>query len=240
MPMDLSSHSGIVAVIPAAGKGSRMESEVPKQYLTLGNQTILETTIDKFLNFNPVELVIVTVMPDDETWHQLSFSDNEKVIVIDGGKERCDSVLNALKFLYDLGLPDESPVMVHDAARPCIEEADIEKMIQAFEQDRAPKLMAAPIVDTIQKISNGKVQGTEDRGSLIRALTPQMAKFIDLKSALLKAESDKILVTDEVSALIHYGLEVDVVLGKSENIKITHKDDLDYAEFILKKQKSQQ
>lgn len=238
MPVDLSTITGIVVVIPAAGNGSRMKSDTPKQYLKIGKKMVLDITLEKFLNFDSVEKIVLVTSPNDSSFQELKNINDDRIVVIDGGAERVDTVTNALRFLYDHGLPDETPVMVHDAARPCITSEDIEKLCSWYDSHNTACLLACPVTDTLQKVdSNHQVESVIDRQQVVRALTPQMAKFVDLISAISKAAQDKFLVTDEVSALTYAGYEVGVVYGRDDNLKITHSQDLDLAEFYLARQR---
>lgn len=235
---DLSQFKATVAIIAAAGYGSRMQSDTPKQYLKINRQTILDITLSQFLSFEPVELIILVISPQDIYFKHLEHADNEKVIIIEGGDERADSVYNALNFLYDCGLPDEAAIMVHDAVRPCITHDDLDKLSEFHAQSSSPCLLVSPIDDSLQKIHNGLIEESVDRSGLVRALTPQMASFIDLKSSLKNAIQNKINVTDEASALVASGYKVSTVVGRSDNIKITHAEDIALAEFYLKRQNS--
>ncbi len=233
---DLSNFQGVVAIVPAAGIGKRMNSDLPKQYLQINNKTILELTINQLLKFSPIKLIVLALSANDKRWIDCDFAKYKQVVVVDGGKERADSVLNGLCFLDDTGLPDNVPIMVHDAARPCITEADLNKLFESFKQDHYPKMLAGTITDTIQQIDeNGLIDKTIPRSSLVKALTPQISEFNQLFTALKQAKANKQLITDEASALKLAGHKVGVVMGNLNNIKITHPSDLELAEFILSK-----
>ncbi|WP_196137870.1 2-C-methyl-D-erythritol 4-phosphate cytidylyltransferase [Aliikangiella sp. G2MR2-5] len=238
MLVDLSTVKGAVAVIAAAGAGTRMGADKPKQYLPLAGKTVLEITVEKFLGFEGIECVVLIVPPNDQDCYQLPVAEKENVYVIDGGERRTDSVLNGLMFLYDAGLPDDVAVLVHDAARPCVSKSDLQKLIDTFRKSKQPCLLAAPVVDTLQEVNaKGDVKRVVDRDKLVRAFTPQVARFIDLKTALIKARDEGVPVTDEVSALTSAGHKVKAVIGQSNNIKITHPEDLPLAEYYLKQEK---
>ena len=232
--MELSTLSGVVAIIPAAGNGSRMGAECPKQYLKINQQTILEITLQKFIDFEPVELIVLVVSPDDKECYQVELANHSQVVIIEGGDTRAHSVNNALKFLYDEGLADEAPIMVHDVARPCVDESDLEKLVDYHRQDGEACLLVAPVVDTIHQLNkDSNISGLVDRNSFVRALTPQMAKFIDLKYALKSALKEDSQITDEASALFRCGYKVKAIEGKGDNIKITRPEDLILAERFL-------
>ncbi|TQV71582.1 2-C-methyl-D-erythritol 4-phosphate cytidylyltransferase [Aliikangiella marina] len=234
---DLSTLTGIVAIIPAAGIGERMNAEIPKQYLKIGERTVLGLTLERFLNYEPVEIIVLVTSPSDTHYDNLRDIENEKIVVIDGGEERADSVSNAISFLYDSGLPDDTPVLIHDAARPCVTSTDIEKLCNHFRNTNKACFLAAPVVDTIHQVDeDATVNGFIDRRNVVRALTPQLAKFIELKNSLEEAKAKKLSVTDEVSALKHAGHSVDAVIGRPDNIKITTPEDLRLAAFFLDNQ----
>ncbi|MET1254164.1 2-C-methyl-D-erythritol 4-phosphate cytidylyltransferase [Aliikangiella maris] len=237
MPRDLSKLKGCVAVIPAAGVGKRMQSKLPKQYLKIKDRSILGITLDKFLSFSPVKLIVLVVSSHDTLYKNLREIENEKIIIIDGGDERIHSVYNALCYLYDNGLADKTPVMVHDAVRPCVSHQDLQKLLDAFKSSQQPCLLTAPVVDTLQSVNaDQQIESLVDRSKIVRALTPQMAQFIQLKKSIESVIDNKTLITDEVSALCLNGYQVNAVTGQSDNIKITHPDDLALAEFYLEQQ----
>ena len=231
---DFSQISGVVVIIPAAGVGRRMGGELPKQYLKINQKTVLDITLEKFLSYQPAELVVLVTSPEDQHYRQLENLGNEKLHIVDGGKERINSVVNALNYLYDGGLTDDVAVMVHDAARPCIRQSDLDSLLNTYMNNNTPCLLAAPVVDTLQKI-NGKqqVESVIDRDTVVKAYTPQLASFAILKESLDKAITSEQVITDEVSALTNAGHSVKFVLGRSDNIKITIADDLPLAEFYL-------
>ncbi|MGX5173811.1 2-C-methyl-D-erythritol 4-phosphate cytidylyltransferase [Aliikangiella sp. IMCC44653] len=234
MPVDFSEVTNNVVIIPAAGIGSRMNSQVPKQYLQINGEFILDITLNKFLSRADVAKVVLVISAQDQHYTNLKSLNNDKIEVIEGGEQRVNSVFNALKFLYDNGLPDDTPVLVHDAARPCILTADLDKLIDYFKQHQAPCFLGAAVNDTLQQVNDvGQVVKRLDRSHIVKAFTPQMASFIDLKNALKKAREDGVFVTDEVSALSYSGHQVNLVSGSASNIKITLNEDLALAQHYL-------
>lgn len=237
---DLSQFKGIVAVVAAAGCGSRMSGDTPKQYLKINRQTILDITLSRLVSFAPIELVVLVISPQDNYFKHLEYGENEKVIIIEGGAERANSVHNALRFLYDSGLPDEAPVMVHDAARPCITHQDLKQLSDTYQNTNQACILTSEVNDTLQKVGDSNlIEQTLDRSSLVRAYTPQMASFNQLKTSLKHAIDNKLNVTDEASALLASNYAVASVNGRADNIKITRNDDLALAEFYLSKQESE-
>lgn len=224
-------------VIPASGIGKRMNSTVAKQYLRLSGKTVLEHTIDCFLQLPQVEEIVVAIAAHDETFSQLPISSHHKVNVVIGGKERANSVLNGLEYLHN---KQSQWVMVHDAARPCLEQSDILKLIQQCVQSNSAGILATPVRDTMKRsiVNSQLIDKTEDRNNLWHALTPQCSKVSVLFQALNSQVSDSgdinSKVTDEASALELAGHGVALISGSAKNIKITQPEDLELAEYYIK------
>ncbi|MCI0505573.1 MAG: 2-C-methyl-D-erythritol 4-phosphate cytidylyltransferase [Gammaproteobacteria bacterium] len=221
------------AVIPAAGSGSRMATDVPKQYLQINGKTILEHTIERLLGHPKIDGIVVAIAADDERWDSLQIKSNKPIIKTLGGKERCHSVKNALYELTRHG-KDRDWVLVHDAARPCLRHADLDKLFAQLSDHMVGGLLAYPVKDTMKRSDEKqRVIETVDRNRLWHALTPQMFRLHLLRDALNNAISDGFLVTDEASAVEHAGYQPKLVEGRADNIKITTPEDLALAEFYL-------
>jgi 2-C-methyl-D-erythritol 4-phosphate cytidylyltransferase len=222
-------------IVPAAGIGKRMKTDCPKQYLHLAGKTIIEHTLTNLLEHSQVQRVIVVLNPNDLLFAQLPIASHPCVEVVEGGQERCDSVLAGLNFLPD----DEEWVLVHDAARPCFAATDLTTLLQLAEQGSTGGILATPVRDTMKRAVSVKVNGqnmvqqTESREHLWHALTPQFFKLDTLKKALNTAIERKINITDEASAIEMLGEKVMLVQGCASNIKITQPEDLLLAEFYL-------
>ena len=227
----------VVAVIPAAGVGSRMQADRPKQYLSLNGKTILEHTIDALLNHPLIDDVIVAISQGDEYFDQLGLR-QKPIRVVDGGKERADSVLNGI-----LSLDENDWALVHDAARPCVDDADISNVLSLIgSEDVTGGILATPVRDTMKRVkpSSNIISHTEDRNGLWHALTPQLFPAMLLKRALQEGLAQGVSITDEASAMEFAGHSVAMVSGSPANIKITHPADLPLAEFYLKQKFSAQ
>jgi len=221
----------VVAVIPAAGVGSRMQADRPKQYLTLNGKTILEHTIDALLAHPQVDDVVVAISPGDAYFDSYKLRD-KPIRVVEGGKERADSVLNGIMMLSE-----NDWALVHDAARPCVEDTDITSLIALVgSKDVAGGILATPVRDTMKRVasSGNVISHTEDRDGLWHALTPQFFPAKWLKAALLDGLARGANITDEASAMELAGYKVALVNASPANIKITHPADLPLAEFYLK------
>lgn len=227
------------AVVPAAGIGSRMQADIPKQYLLLDNQTILAHTLQRLGSHPQVAGIVVAVAKDDRWWPTLKLELNCELLVCDGGKERSDSVLNALACL-DQHIDSDPWLLVHDAARPCIRLEDIDHMLEQLEQDAVGGILGVPVTDTVKKVSaDNTIVETVDRNGLWRAATPQMFRLAMLKQTLQTAKEKGFKVTDEASAIELAGYHPKMVEGHSDNIKVTLPKDLALASLFLQQQRSE-
>ena len=218
------------AVVPAAGVGSRMQSDRPKQYLMLGEKTVMAHTLQILIDFKPIEKIVVAISDNDAYWPEQGFIDHPKILTASGGKERCYSVLNALKTLTSIAKKDDW-VMVHDVARPNIQHSDLSKLVEkANEPDGL--LLGYPVRDTMKRSkSDNKVSHTVERNLLWHALTPQVFQLGKLIDALTYCLDQGLDVTDDASAMEKMGYSPVMIEGRSDNLKITRPEDLALAEF---------
>lgn len=223
------------AVIPAAGSGSRFSKTELKQYQVIQNKTVLEHTVER-LNQLPLQGYVLAVGEQDDFVHTLSLAHAERLHLCSGGAERVNSVLNALAYLSNIA-SDEDWVFVHDAARPCVSEACLEKLVSTAIEQNSSAILAVPVRDTLKYVEQGtQINKTVDRTSLWQAQTPQIAPLGLLKKAIEQALQEGVSITDEASALEYVGVNVQVVQGRADNIKITYPDDLELAKLILASQ----
>ena len=228
--------SGITAVVPAAGSGSRFGGKVPKQYLQIAGRSVLEHSIEALLTSDRVTRVIVPISPDDSWWPTLPIASHPAVVTCPGGRERADSVLAALNVAADW-LQDDDWVLVHDAVRPCVAAADIERLMTRVVDDPCGGLLAVPSRDTLKKAVAGRAASTIDRREIWQAQTPQMFRNGALRNALRHAINNAAEVTDEASALEQAGHAPILVEGRHDNIKITFAEDLAIAEAVINRRK---
>lgn len=231
----MSTHSQFSVVVPAAGIGKRMQADCPKQYLHIAGKTIIEHTLTNLLDHNQIKRVIVVLNASDQSFAQLTIANHPKVRVVEGGQERCDSVLAGLNYLPE----DEEWVLVHDAARPCLAQSDLTKLLQLANHGNTGGILATPVRDTMKRAQTTKmnhqniVKHTESRENLWHALTPQFFKCATLRRALKEAMQENIEITDEASAIEYLGEKVILVAGRASNIKVTQPEDLLLAEYYL-------
>jgi len=224
------------AIIPAAGVGSRMQSDCPKQYLTINNKTVVEHTLDCFLNNPLIESTCIAIGDHDEYWQSLDLESQKKLIKVQGGHERCHSVFNALLMLMPMADQNDW-VLVHDAARPCLRLEDIKHLIDSLHADEVGGLLATPVKDTMKRSDqNDIILETVDRDNLWHALTPQMFRLGALYNAMRSALDSGSIITDEASAIELSGLSPRLIEGHADNIKITRPEDLQLASFYLQQQ----
>jgi 2-C-methyl-D-erythritol 4-phosphate cytidylyltransferase/2-C-methyl-D-erythritol 2,4-cyclodiphosphate synthase len=229
-------------VVPAAGRGERFEatagtSRLPKQYAPLAGTTVLECSLRPLLNEPRIERVVVVVAADDARWRERARG-SDKVLTAIGGATRQESVLAGLRALRDHASPEDW-VLVHDAARPCLEAADLAALIAALEAGASGAVLAAPVVDTVKREREGTVIETVDRRGLWRALTPQAFALGALERALEDAAHSNVAVTDEAQAMERKGVRPVLVQGSAFNIKVTRAADLAAAARILQSAESQ-
>ncbi|MDY4280232.1 MAG: 2-C-methyl-D-erythritol 4-phosphate cytidylyltransferase [[Pasteurella] mairii] len=220
-----------VAVVPAAGVGSRMQADKPKQYLEIDGKTILQHTLNVLLSYPLIDEVIVAVARADPYMAKMSFLKQAKVRLVEGGENRADSVLNGLKAI-NFQPERETWVLVHDAARPCLTHQDLDQLLQVDDDNGA--ILAIPATDTIKRAdADLQIQQTEDRAQLWLAQTPQFFNAKLLAKALNFAQENGVVVTDEASAMELLGFRPHLVAGRSDNIKVTRPEDLALAAFYL-------
>ncbi len=225
--------SHLFGLIPAAGLGSRMGGDVPKQYAPLAGRAMLEHAIDALLADARIERVLVVVAPDDVRHRRLACGARVEFVAA-GGASRAESVRNGLARLAMRASADDW-VIVHDAARPCLARDELGALIDALADDPVGGLLAVPIADTLKRADGGRVAQTIERAGLWRALTPQMFRLGVLDDALERV-GDLASITDESSAVERIGHAPRLVPGRASNVKVTRPDDVPLAEAILRLQ----
>lgn len=219
-------------VVPAAGRGTRFGTALPKQYATIAGEPLLLWTLKRVLASTRVAGIMLVLARDDAHWRKLEELEGKPILTAIGASERAGSVLAGLRAL-PASVGAHSFVLVHDAARPCVAVADIDCLI---EQAGAAGggLLAAPLRDTLKLADQtDRVVATEPREARWRALTPQLFRRAELEHALAQAESDRIAVTDEAMAMERAGHRPLLVEGDESNIKVTTASDLTLAEYLL-------
>jgi 2-C-methyl-D-erythritol 4-phosphate cytidylyltransferase len=218
-------------IIPAAGSGSRIGAELPKQYLPLLGRPLIIHTLAVFIDSPRIATVNVILSEADTDWRRLtSIKDAKLQILHCGGGTRAATVLNGLKALAESVDPQDW-VLVHDAARPGLNRPLLDRLLDTLQDDAVGGLLAIPLADTLKRADGeNRVSRTEPREHLWQAQTPQMFRYGMLKEALEKAGGAP---TDEAQAIEALGFKPRLVPGELRNLKITYPQDLAMAEAIL-------
>jgi len=225
----------VSAIIPVAGQGKRFGGKTPKQFQKIGDQSIIEITLRKFVSLDEISHGVVVVSDSDvdfsrNLFRQIDGFENKFKIVI-GGKKRQDSVYNGLKIIPS----DTDIVVVHDGVRPLVSSQLITKSIQtAFATGAC--IAAIPVKDTIKRVQNDTVIETIPRDHLWQVQTPQSFRYSVLKEAHEKAKKTGFYSTDESSLVEWNGHPVNIILGEYSNIKITTKIDLELSLLLYEKE----
>jgi 2-C-methyl-D-erythritol 4-phosphate cytidylyltransferase len=230
----------VFVIIPAAGIGTRMaavtHAAAPKQFLSIGGVPVLVRSVRAFLEVPSIDAVCLAVRGTERERVEAQireFKLGARVHMVEGGENRQGSVYNALMALE---CDEDDVVLVHDAVRPLIDAATIERTIEAVTRHGAA-IVGLPAVDTIKQVERTAdgaiITATVPRERVVLAQTPQGAKFGLLRRAFEEAEADEFAGTDEASLLERAGIEVAVVAGSARNFKITQPGDIELAEFYL-------
>ena len=272
---NLSNNFTIDTVVVAAGVGKRFGSQMPKQYTHIGGQTVLQHSIAALSKVHQLNTCYLVISEEDTIAKTLGFSMPIEWVI--GGKERMNSVFNAVQTIWqkyqnplsnktfneqafnDKAFSEKAShhtydnhwVLIHDAARPCVNPSDIEKLItqttQQFSQqsqqeqgqESAGGLLAVPVRDTVKQIIHAQdkvlAQKTLDRSQLWLAQTPQIFPLATLYNYLTQAIEQTIAFTDEASLFEHFGKQPLLVEGSHSNIKLTFPEDLQFAQVYLAK-----
>jgi 2-C-methyl-D-erythritol 4-phosphate cytidylyltransferase len=222
-------------VMPAAGAGRRFGAAAPKQYASLEGRTVIEWALAPFLGDARCARIVVALAPGDEHWGRLPL--REPVVTTSGGSQRSDSVRNALAALAGDAQPSDW-VLVHDAARPCLESADLERLLRHLGAHPVGGLLGVRVADTLKRGEGAGMEAavlaTEERAGLWRALTPQMFRYGALCAALEAARAAGRTPSDEAQALEWHGQRPLLIEGAASNVKVTTAADLLLASAILR------
>jgi 2-C-methyl-D-erythritol 4-phosphate cytidylyltransferase len=228
------------ALVPAAGGGTRMGSDCPKQYLSLAGQPLLRHALTTLAAVPEIARVFVVLAPDDACWDTYDWGDlsGRLMVLRCGGETRAASVTNGLRAMREQ-LQAGDWVLVHDAARVCLTPVHVRALIEEVGDDPVGGLLAVPLADTLKRAyaptSEGvRVAATLPRELLWQAQTPQMFRYGLLTEALEYAPA----VTDEASAVEALGLHPRLVAADSTNFKVTFPLDLQLAGLILQNRKT--
>lgn len=220
----MSQNKKVFAIIPSAGSGTRFSSKLPKQYLKIDNETIIEKTLRHFIGLKEIEKIIIPVSPEDKHILDLEVVKNERIQVINGGATRAESVLEGLKLLTS-----GSTVIVHDVVRPFVSPDMIINLINNFNYENEDALIyGIPVYEALKKINleNLSVKSSVDRNEFYLAQTPQICLTDFLRDSIESCLKDNFIPGDESEAIERAGGEIRFLPGERSNIKITVNEDM--------------
>jgi len=219
------------ALVPAAGSGSRLGAEMPKQYIDLVGKPVIRHTLDALRRVESLSGIVVGLAKGDQWWESVVTASNQCFDTYIGGTSRAETVLNGLQYLRYHAKSDDW-IIIHDAARPCVRPADVERLIAARGNGLSGAILAVAVSDTLKLSSEKKyVEQTISRDRLWYAQTPQIFPYRVLRDAL--EACDLTDISDESSAMELAGYTPNLVKGRSENLKVTTREDLELAKVIL-------
>ncbi len=222
------------AIVPAAGSGQRLGSEIPKQYLPIQGRAVIVHTLAKLLAHPGLQQLVVVVAENDSYWVQAR-NDlvTTKLTTVTGGRERHHSVYQGLLALQSQAAPDDW-VLVHDAVRPCVSRQDIDRLIAQVRHHPVGGLLGVRVRDTLKRADpDGVIMTTVARDGMWQAYTPQLFRYGLLMQGLQLAIAGNQPVLDESSAIELLGWQPVMVEGAADNIKITYPEDLARAQHYL-------
>lgn len=221
---------GFTLIIPAAGQGKRMGTNINKLFLKIAGETIIRRTISVFQNMESCNEIYVAAHPKEVDKMRNHLKDFSKVVdVIAGGEERQDSIYEVLKVMQDAEI-----IMVHDGARPLVTEEIVQRLYRQTLIHHAA-VLAVPVKDTIKSVKEGIVQETYDRSTVWQVQTPQSFEKEILINSYKFAKRRYYIGTDDASLAEKYGYDVYITDGDYNNIKITTEEDIVIAEAILER-----
>lgn len=221
------------AIVPAAGRGTRFGGGVPKQYLEVAGRSLLGHALDAVLADPRVRGAVVALAADDARWPGWTQRAGKPVVACIGAAERAGSVLAAIDAL-PAEVHADVLLLVHDAARPNLDPADLARLLDAASDCDDGALLAAPVRDTLKRAgADGRVDATQSREHLWRALTPQAFRRGLLRTALVRAAADGVVATDESMAVERLGRHPRLVEGRDDNLKVTTPADLPLAAHLI-------
>ncbi|MBX2826051.1 MAG: 2-C-methyl-D-erythritol 4-phosphate cytidylyltransferase [Gammaproteobacteria bacterium] len=237
--------TALVGLLAAAGNGTRLAAATgeatPKQYLDLAGVPVIQRSLVALAQVAGLTDLVVVLSARDERWPQLKLPAGLPTIhTVEGGATRAASVASGLDFLAaHFPVEEQVQVLVHDAARPLVRPASIDRLVAAVGEARAcGGILATMATDTLKQASAGAIEKTLDRSCVWQAQTPQLFEVRELRAAITAAQNAGIPLTDEASAMEYQGQAPLVVPGDQDNIKITHARDLALAEILLQAQES--
>ena len=227
-----------LALIPAAGMGSRAQQNMAKQFQKIGAKCLIEYSIEPFIRDEKCKKICIVLQEEDEIWDSLAISKSEKIITCDGGTSRMKSVHLGLKCLLETEDKNEL-IAIHDAARPCLIEAELNQLLSKAEEEIKNEgdgaFLAYQPVESVNIVTNGTVKESLERNKIWLSSTPQVFRMIDVYNSIVSAMGEEKIFSDEVSSVSNYLKgQIHAVPCSKSNFKVTRKEDFEVATKILK------
>ena len=223
-------NNNLLVIIPCAGIGNRFSSQIEKQHASLGDLSVIETTLDTFMMFKPASKIVVVVKDPESFQKKISIKLDERFSIVSGGNSRSESVLNGIR---SENIEKYDYVMTHDGVRPYIDLDSLEKIYTSIlDSDYDCIFYGIRPKDSIKRLEGGSCK-VEERDNFILVQTPQICESKKLKNALEVQTSENIYLTDESSALENSGYSVNFIEGSQKNIKITFQEDLVKEDILI-------
>ncbi|MGH9715711.1 MAG: 2-C-methyl-D-erythritol 4-phosphate cytidylyltransferase [Candidatus Acidiferrales bacterium] len=232
----------IAAIVPAAGLGTRMGADMPKQFLELDGAPLIIFTLRRLAACSAITEFFISTRADDVMALEAMVAKaslGRPARVVHGGDTRQQSVANALAQVD----PSTEVVLVHDAVRPFVTVAQIERVI-AEARSRGAAILGIPAIDTVKEVKRASlpedvalISETIPRERIVLAQTPQVFSYALLRDAFKKAQQDGATASDEAAVVERFGHDVFVVLGSERNLKITRPADMELAAFYLEQER---
>ncbi len=221
-------------IVPAAGEGTRFHAPYPKQYQNIEGSTVLEHSLRALLGFGVLERVVVGLAAGDTLWERCPCAGWEKILAVQGGKTRAETVMHALDALLPTASPEDW-VIVHDAARPALTQRSLFHFIDAVKDEAVGGVSGSTVSDAVKlKSAESEVLRTLPKGSVFLAATPQMFRYSVLYKALSEAIESGTEVGDEAEAVELAGYTVRLIESDCPNPKLTHPKDLEWMKTLLR------
>lgn len=212
-----------------------MGASGPKQYLPLAGRALLEWSLAPFLDAEWIDGIVLVLARSDSEFAKLPIARHPKIVITHGGAARAESVLAGLQAVAERASAfKDVQVLVHDAARPCLQASDIDRLCEEADDEHGG-ILAMPVTDTLKHARQSRIAETVDRAQYWRAQTPQLFR-LDLLVRALKDGACGREITDEASAMEAAGYRPRLVRGRESNIKVTYPEDLQLAAFWLARQ----
>ena len=222
-------------LFPAGGVGQRFGADQPKQLTSIAGKTVMEWALQACFETDRKGHAFIGLSPNDKQGRQIA-EGYQDLSIFSAGSERFETVLNGLNRMLESVHPNDW-VLVHDIARPCVRAEDIQRLIDTCLISQVGGLLCQPITDTIKQANSLlTVPKTIDRSTLCAAQTPQCFRVKELRDAIQQADKMGVAITDEASAMELAEQPMNLVVGSSDNVKLTHAEDAALVEFYLKQQ----